>query len=80
MVLTLHGTNRHSQRYGIQIEVRAGAILIDICTTTITTSHSHLYHDAANGFMRVALRLKWLSESVFNLAVWKSDEHTKTLS
>ena len=56
------------------MEVRAGAILIDICTTT-TTTHRHLCHEVANWLMCVV--------SVGpddNLAVRKSDEHTKNPS
>ena len=35
------------------MEVRAGAVPIDICTTTAT--HRHLYHHVTNGLMRVVL-------------------------
>ena len=53
-ILTLHCANRRLQRYGIQMELRAAAVLLDICTTTM---HSHLYFHVVNGFMLVALRL-----------------------
>ena len=37
-VVTLHDTDRRLQGYGVQMEVRVGAVPIDICSTTTTTT------------------------------------------
>ena len=55
----MDGTDRRLQRYGVKIGVRAGAVPIDIYTTTTTTTHTCLYYEVADRFMRGALRLKY---------------------
>ena len=57
-VVTLHDTNGRLQCHSVQMEVRAGAVPIDIWIT-LTTTQSHLFHHVANGFMHVMHRLKY---------------------